>query len=86
MIKHLTILIVAFYVGLAASVVSALIGAVIGNLILLAGGFAVGFILFALLVVLLQERRVMRIVGSDHYRHIFNPTLRDSEFSDNRSF
>lgn len=67
MIRHTNVLIICFSLLLAAAVAVSLYSAVAGLLIPLAGAFAGGFVIFALLVVLLQERRVLQIMDRDNY-------------------
>lgn len=67
MIRHTNVLIFCFSLLLAAAVAVGLYSAVAGLLIPLAGAFVGRFAIFALLVVLLQERRVLQIMDRDNY-------------------
>lgn len=67
MIKHLNILIGLCIVGLVCGVIFTLLSVVKGHFLYVGIGAGVSLLLFAMLIVLLKERRVGRIMNEDDY-------------------
>lgn len=67
MIKHLNVLIGLCIVGLVLGVIATLLCVVKGLFLYMGIGAGVSLLLFAMLIVLLKERRVGRIMSEDDY-------------------